>query len=450
MFQKPFYALFIMLGILFLVSCSPKQNSPSAQPNMANPASVHCEQNSGKLELSQDANGGVTGKCNFSDGSVCEEWAYFREECKPGDSLVTPEPKAASISTLRVVYFKDGHVMLWTEGEGVHPLAEASTEQVRISDDGQVVAYLGTNADGNFGLYSVNADGTAERLLIGQDNLMSMQPASQIISFDFGPDSHTLYFVTDQYDLQRLEAENTGPVSVFGPGEGGFFTFSPDQQWVVLYHPDELVLAHPDGSAARIAFQYPPDFKYTMMGPRIVWEADSSGFHLMSASGLQGQPGSMSEWFVPVSGEQVRQMSYAGPYGAELSPDGRSVVYLNFQNEPVDVHVVDRDGKDVAYGSYSSNTYPVVNFLGWAPDSQSFLLNLSTDDARLTDPYLCMVGKQPVKLTDTDYADQVTWVDAGRFLFVSSGSLHLQHSSGASVAVDNVSSSSFDFATISY
>jgi len=85
----------------------------------------------------------------------------------------------------------------------------------------------------------------------------------------------------------------------------------------------------------------------------------------MSASGSQGQPASMSEWFVPVSGKPVRQMSYAGPYGAELSPDERSMVYLNFENESVDVDVVDRDGKDIAYGSYSSNNYPAVNFLGW-------------------------------------------------------------------------------------
>ena len=68
----------------------------------------------------------------------------------------------------------------------------------------------------------------------------------------------------------------------------------------------------------------------------------------------------------------------------------------------------------------------------------------------MMDPHLCSVGKQPVKLTDTEYAYLVVWVDAGRFLFVSSGNLHLQQSGGASVALDNVSSSSFDFATISY
>jgi hypothetical protein len=284
-------------------------------------------------------------------------------------------------------------------------------------------------------------------LLVGQDTLQNMQPAGQIVSFDFSPASHMLYFVTDQYDLQRVDTESGSPAPVFGPGEGGFFTFSPDNQWMVLYHPNELVLAHPDGSAARLAFQFPLDFKYTMIGPEIAWKADSSGFSMVSASGPQGEPGSMTVWFVPVSGEPVKKMTYAGPYGANLSPDGRKVVYLNFQHEPVDVHVVDPDGKDTTYNSYSSNTYPAIKFMGWAPDSKSFLLNLSKD-ARLMDPNLCALGEQPIKLTDTDYAYPVVWVDAGRILFVSDGSLRLKQPGEPSVVLDKVSSSNFDYTTI--
>ena len=34
--------------------------------------------------------------CIFPDGGECDEWAYFRSECKPGDTLVTPEPAASS------------------------------------------------------------------------------------------------------------------------------------------------------------------------------------------------------------------------------------------------------------------------------------------------------------------------------------------------------------------
>jgi hypothetical protein len=51
---------------------------------MANPASVYCEQNGGRLDLRQDATGGIAGVCVFPDGSACDEWAYFRGECSLG------------------------------------------------------------------------------------------------------------------------------------------------------------------------------------------------------------------------------------------------------------------------------------------------------------------------------------------------------------------------------
>jgi putative hemolysin len=444
MIRKALLPLFMLIGVVLLASCSPKQANPKQAPNMPNPASVFCEKNGGKLDLRQDASGGVAGICIFPDGSECDEWAYYRGDCKPGNTPVTPEPVTTLAAGLRVVYFKGGHIMSWTADSLSRSLADGSTESLRISDDGQVVTYLGTDANGVFGLYGVNMDGTNPRLLVSPKHLQKTQPAGQIVSFDFAPASHTLYFVTDQYDLQRVDAESASPVSVFEPGKGGFFSFSPDGQWMVLYHPNELVLAHPDGSAARVAFQYPPEFSYTMMGPQIVWKADSSGFSMTSVSGPQGAPGSMTVWFVPVAGKPIKQMSYAGPYGAYLSPDGRKVVYLYFQHEPVDVHIVAPDGKDTACGTYSSKKYPAINFLGWEPDSQAFLLNLSSD-ARLMDPYLCSAGKNPIKLTDTEHAYPLVWVDAERILFISDGSLRLQRLGKASMALDNVSSSGFDY-----
>ncbi len=199
MARKLLLSLFLLSGMLLLAFCTsqeaspiPGQNeisptngaitaNPSPLANMANPASVYCEKNGGKLELRKDASGAVAGICIFPDGSECDEWAYYRGECKPGDSFATVEPGVTSAARLRVVYYKNGQIMSWTEGRGSVSLVKASTEQVRISDDGQVVAYLGTNSDGNYGLYSFNADGTNERLLVGQETLQKTQPASQIV-----------------------------------------------------------------------------------------------------------------------------------------------------------------------------------------------------------------------------------------------------------------------------
>ena len=82
------------LSILIAVSsfaflsaaCAP--NEPAhEQPSMigmANPASVHCIQQGGRLEIRKQSGGGEYGVCLFNDGRQCEEWALLRENrCVP-------------------------------------------------------------------------------------------------------------------------------------------------------------------------------------------------------------------------------------------------------------------------------------------------------------------------------------------------------------------------------
>lgn len=84
------------LGLGILAGCGLTPVAATPQAALPNPASVYCEQNSGRLDLRTDSNGAVAGACVFPDGSACDEWAYFRGECKPGDSLVKPTEAAAT------------------------------------------------------------------------------------------------------------------------------------------------------------------------------------------------------------------------------------------------------------------------------------------------------------------------------------------------------------------
>lgn len=95
MFQKSIFTFFVLVGTILSASCSPKQASPTPAANLANPASVYCEQNGGRLDLRQDASGGVAGVCVFPDGSECDEWAYLRGECKPAEPSATQTPESA-------------------------------------------------------------------------------------------------------------------------------------------------------------------------------------------------------------------------------------------------------------------------------------------------------------------------------------------------------------------
>jgi putative hemolysin len=97
--------LLITLVLFLLTSCTTTRTSPTPtatatdipQVGMANPASVYCVEQGFKPEIRTAADESQSGVCIFPDGSECEEWAYFRGECKPADS--TPTQASASALT---------------------------------------------------------------------------------------------------------------------------------------------------------------------------------------------------------------------------------------------------------------------------------------------------------------------------------------------------------------
>jgi inhibitor of cysteine peptidase len=50
---------------------------------LPNPASAYCEDQGYRLEVRTDEEGNQYGVCIFSDGSECDEWAFYRGECGP-------------------------------------------------------------------------------------------------------------------------------------------------------------------------------------------------------------------------------------------------------------------------------------------------------------------------------------------------------------------------------
>ena len=72
-------------SVLTLAGCgkteAPVEN-PDENAEIANPASVYCEDQWWTLVLEEGS-----WLCMFSDGSYCEEWAYYRNECKPGEII---------------------------------------------------------------------------------------------------------------------------------------------------------------------------------------------------------------------------------------------------------------------------------------------------------------------------------------------------------------------------
>lgn len=148
----------VALGILG--ACGPAQPIGTPKAALPNPASVYCEQNGGKVDLRADASGAVAGACMFPDGSECGEWAYFRGECKPGDSLAKPgEPTAtvpASTPALTLAGLRNAvyHSPDWGDyqlADGLYHrpgAAPGESSDVYVTQLIEPVAFGDLNADG--------------------------------------------------------------------------------------------------------------------------------------------------------------------------------------------------------------------------------------------------------------------------------------------------------------
>jgi putative hemolysin len=100
--------LILVLIVLLASSCTPQSVvmpasvtlTPAA--GLANPASVFCEEQGFRLELRTDTTGSQTGICHFPNGSQCDEWAYYRGECRPAgqaDAGITPAPTSTRVAS---------------------------------------------------------------------------------------------------------------------------------------------------------------------------------------------------------------------------------------------------------------------------------------------------------------------------------------------------------------
>jgi len=104
--------MLVLLAVVVSLLLARRAGSPAAaaptQAGLPNPASVFCEQQGGRLDIRTDASGGQAGFCLFTDGSECDEWAYFRGECKPGGTAALPSPTSSDLAVVPTVVPPEG------------------------------------------------------------------------------------------------------------------------------------------------------------------------------------------------------------------------------------------------------------------------------------------------------------------------------------------------------
>ena len=84
--------------------------------NIANPASVNCQEKGGSLVIEKDKEGGEYGACFFEDGRVCEEWALMRGECPIGGLKVTGYTEQERYCAIRGGTIKQHSICILKDG----------------------------------------------------------------------------------------------------------------------------------------------------------------------------------------------------------------------------------------------------------------------------------------------------------------------------------------------
>ncbi|HSJ46048.1 MAG TPA: DUF333 domain-containing protein [Euzebyales bacterium] len=73
----------LLVAVLLPPACTSDGETDRAR--LPNPASVHCEEHGGRVEIVEDPDGSQRGQCVFPDSSRCDEWAFYHGRCAPGD-----------------------------------------------------------------------------------------------------------------------------------------------------------------------------------------------------------------------------------------------------------------------------------------------------------------------------------------------------------------------------
>jgi len=75
-----FLGFLLGLGVYIQHISDMKNEQPKNE--LANPASKYCAEQGYNLTIRTNSDGSQTGYCIFPNGKECEEWLFFRGECK--------------------------------------------------------------------------------------------------------------------------------------------------------------------------------------------------------------------------------------------------------------------------------------------------------------------------------------------------------------------------------
>ncbi len=266
--------------------------------------------------------------------------------------------RPATLPSKPGVYLFDLETGQATHVAGILPPGYVSPG-IAVSPDGRMVAYRGTDPEGNRVIYVANVDGTNVRAL--EKTAAATEDA---VGPQFSPDgSHIAYqakgyghFVGDIFLVDVATGETTR-VSHLQPVASGLWymgpTFSPDGRTVFFTRPNgnyvhrswNLWSVPASGGKPRLVLQDAIGGRVSPDGRAIVYFKPKPSLE----SGFLGEM-----WLANADGTHARRLARGDVFSARWSPDGSKIAYT----EQGDAYVVDVRTGEVSRVLEYTNKFP--------------------------------------------------------------------------------------------
>jgi len=365
---------------------------------------------------------------------------------EPGETetvvpTLPPEP-----AVLRVAYIKDKNVWLWTEGgTSVQLTASANVQDLKLSDDGQVIAFVREPADFSPEIWAINTDGSSERMLASSTDLWATYTGSAgdapsgigIFRMEWQPGTHMLYYSTrplhmgpgsmGYYDLHTVNADTLAKATLFNAGDGGVPYFSPNGLQIALSQPTSISLVNSDGSNLRpdvLTYGSVITYSEYLYHPSPVWAPDSSRLRVVipPVDPLADPLPPSTIWNIPTNGSaatfvgNILAIPFAWPDTA-ISPDLAHIAYAKTVGDPSanmrELHIANADTS----GDTIFMTGDSLQFFGWLPNSTQFVFVVRGSSATTGLHVGSIGGGYTTLTTDPTTMLGITWPDETHFLY---------------------------------
>jgi len=350
--------LALILSALIISGCGTSATQPTT--GLANPASVYCEEQGYTLEMHTDENGAY-GVCIFPDGSECEEWAFYRGECKPASA----------------------------------PITETSAETPEVAPPASATPVPPTPIPTATNTPAPPTETPVPLSALGQIAFMS-----------------NLHFMEEGPQVYVINADGSNPHRLTsGRGWQGPLSWSSDGKTIASARGGDIYVMDTDGSNPRNLTNYEAGDQEPAWSP----DGKQIAFSSNRAGSIAGQAYAMDVFVMNADGFDPRNLteSTTSDTSPAWSPDGSHIAFQSDRDGNQEIYVMAADGSNprniTNHESYDASP-------AWSPDGRYIAFDSDRDGDR--EIYVMEVdGSNLRRLTNREGMDGLpTWAPDGRYI----------------------------------